>query len=134
MTKVSLYDFLHLLIIVRMQMQDYANTDEYLANFPDDVRQKLETIRSNIKEIAPTATEKISYGIPTFTLNGKNLVHFAAYKTHIGFYPGSAPIAEFANELKEYKTSKGTVQLPLNKPLPLDLIRKITEVCIERNS
>ena len=114
-------------------MQNYKDIDEYLANFSDDIRGKLEEIRKTVKEIVPEAEEKISYGIPTFTYHG-NLLHFAGYETHIGFYPGSAPIKEFAKELAEYKTSKGTVQFPLNKPIPFDLIRKITEFCVAGNS
>ncbi len=109
------------------------SVDEYLAGFSGETRQKLDVVRKTIKSIAPSETiEKISYGIPTFYLNG-NLVHFAGYKTHIGFYPGSVPIAEFAKELSAYKTSKGTVQFPFDKPLPLELITKITKACIARN-
>ena len=89
-------------------------------------------IRKIVKEEAPEAIEKIAYGIPTFVFHG-NLIHFAGYDTHIGLYPGSGPIREFAKELSDYKTSKGTVQFPLDKPLPLELIRKITKACIERN-
>lgn len=112
--------------------QSYETVDEYLANFSGETRKRLEAIRSTIKELAPEATEKISYGIPTFTLHG-NLVHFAGYEHHIGLYPGAAPIAEFKDDLKSYKTSKGTVQFPHDKPLPLELIRKITQVCVARN-
>lgn len=113
-------------------MQNYKNVDEYLVNFEGDTRKKLEQIRKVVKEVAPDAKEKIAYGIPTFTFHG-NLVHFAGYNTHIGFYPGSAPIKQFAKELTGYKTSKGTVQLPLDKPLPFELIRKITKSATERN-
>lgn len=114
-------------------MQKYETVDEYLANFSGETRDKLEEIRKTIKSVVPDeAIEKISYGIPTIYLNG-NLVHFAGYKTHIGFYPGSVPIAEFAKELSGYKTSKGTVQFPLDKPLPLELITKITKACVARN-
>ena len=116
-----------------MRVQDYKDIDEYLANFSGDTRKKLDDIRQTIKEVLPAeAKEKISYGIPTFYLNG-NLVHFAGYRTHIGFYPGSVPIREFAQELSGYKTSKGTIKFPLDKPLPYDLIRKITVFCVERN-
>lgn len=115
-------------------MKKYADIDQYIANFSGETQQKLTDIRKIIKDVAPSATEVISYGIPTFKLNNKNLVHFAAYETHIGFYPGSAPINEFADSLKAYKTSKGTVQFPVEQSLPLDLIRKITEVCVERNT
>ncbi len=114
-------------------MQEYKDIDEYLTNFSGDTRQKLDTVRRIVKELAPEATEKISYGIPTFSLNGKNLVHFAGYDSHIGFYPGSVPIKEFEKELTGYKTSKGTVQFPLDNPLPEELITKITKSCVERN-
>lgn len=116
-----------------MEMKNYANIDEYLANFSGSTREKLDIIRKTIQSVMPTeATEKISYGIPTFYLNG-NIVHFAGYEHHIGFYPGSVPIKEFEKELSEYKTSKGTVQFPLDKPLPLDLIKNMTAICVERN-
>ncbi len=116
-----------------MEMKNYANIDEYLANFSGGTREKLDSMRKTIKSVMPAeATEKISYAIPTFYLNG-NVVHFAGYEHHIGFYPGSVPIKEFEKELSGYKTSKGTVQFPLDKPLPLDLITKMTLVCIERN-
>lgn len=107
--------------------------DEFISKYSDDVQVILEKIRETIKEVAPEAKEKISYGIPTFTLNGKNLVHFSAYAKHIGFYPGSAPIKEFEKELTAYKTSKGTIQFPLNKPIPYELIKKITKTCAARN-
>ncbi len=114
-------------------MQKYETVDEYLANFSGETRQKLDQIRKTIKAVVPAAAkERIAYGIPTFSLNG-NLVHFAGYKTHIGFYPGSVPIAEFAKELSGYKTSKGTVQFPLDQPLPLELISKIVAICVQRD-
>ncbi len=116
-----------------MGMQQYANTDEYLSSFSGETRKKLDTLRKTIRDIVPPETkEKISYGIPTFTYRG-NLVHFAGYKTHIGFYPGAAPVETFKEYLGSYKTSKGTIQFPLDNPLPLDLIRNIVNVCIERN-
>jgi len=115
-----------------MAMEKYETIDEYIANFSGDTKRRLEAIRKTIKDTVPEATEKISYGIPTFYLNG-NLVHFGGYKTHIGLYPGSVPIKEFEKELSGYPTSKGTVQFPLDKPLPLDLLKKITKACIQRN-
>lgn len=114
-------------------MKKYSNTDEYIANFSGDTKKKLETIRKTIKEAAPEAGEKIAYGIPTFIFHG-NLVHFAGYKTHIGFYPGSAPVKEFKDDLAAYETSKGTVQFPLDKPLPLNLILKIVLFRVKQNS
>jgi uncharacterized protein YdhG (YjbR/CyaY superfamily) len=114
-------------------MQSFKDIDEYIANFEGETKKQLETVRKTIKDVVPAeATEKISYSIPTFYLNG-NLVHFAGYKTHIGFYPGSTPIAEFEKDLKGYKTSKGTVQFSHDKPLPLGLISKITKACVARN-
>ncbi len=113
-------------------MQSYKDIDEYIGNFPADVRANLQRIRQTIQKAAPQAKENISYGIPTFTFHG-NLVHFAAYETHYGFYPGSGPIKEFANELKPYKTSKGTVRFPLDKPVPYDLIENMTLTAVKRN-
>lgn len=115
-----------------MKMKEHKDINEYISNAPEHVRDSLNQIRKLVKELAPDATEKISYGIPTFYLNG-NLLHFAGYEKHIGFYPGSAPIAEFKDDLAGYVTSKGTVQFPIDKPLPLELIKKITNACIERN-
>lgn len=112
---------------------DIKTIDEFIGNYPADVQDILQKIRQTIAAVAPDAKEKISYGIPTFTLNGKNLVHFSAYTSHIGFYPGAAPIKEFEKELVDYKTSKGTVQFPLDKPIPYDLIKTITKNCAERN-
>jgi len=106
--------------------------DEFIQNYPADTQAVLQGLRRAIREEAPGATEKISYGIPTFALNG-NLVHFSAYEHHIGFYPGAAPIVAFADELQPYETSKGTVRFPIEKPLPMDLIRKIVRYRVEQN-
>lgn len=106
-------------------MQSYKDIDEYIAGFPVHVQKNLQKIRMVIQNMAPAATEKISYGIPTFTYHG-NLVHFAAYDTHYAFYPGAAPIVEFKEQLKDYSISKGTVRFPLDKPIPFDLIKAIT--------
>lgn len=114
-----------------MKMQSYKNIDEYIANFPPNIQDTLQKIRQTILQIVPDAGEKIAYGIPTFTFHG-NLVHFAAYDTHYGFYPG-AIVTNFTEELKEYKTGKGTVQFPLDKPVPYDLIRIMTKAAAERN-
>lgn len=100
--------------------------DEYIAGFPADVQEHLHQIRETIKSTAPTATEKISYGMPTFHLNG-NLIHFAGYKKHIGLYPAPQGIEAFKDELAVYKGAKGSVQFPLDKPMPLDLIARITK-------
>ena len=107
--------------------------DEYISIFPADVRAKLETMRATIRRAAPKAEEAISYMIPTFRLHG-NLVHFAGYKNHIGFYPGAAGIEAFQKELKGYETSKGTVQFPLDKPLPLKLVTAITKFRVIQNT
>jgi uncharacterized protein YdhG (YjbR/CyaY superfamily) len=111
----------------------YKTIDEYIAYFPVEVQTILQHVRDTIKSAAPTATEAISYGIPTFRLNG-NLVHFAGYARHIGFYPGGEGVEVFKDELTSYKTSKGTIQFPLDKPIPFDLIKKITLFRVEKNS
>ncbi len=99
--------------------------DEYIAGFPQPVQEILEQIRSTIRAAAPDAEETISYQMPTFTLNGRYLIYFAAYKKHIGLYP--APIGELAfdGDLSAYETGKGTLRLPLDKPIPFDLIGSI---------
>lgn len=106
--------------------------DEYIAMFPKDVQKTLETLRQVIKENAHAAEETIDYGIPTFKLKG-NLVHFAAFKNHIGFYPDPSGIEAFREELSFYKQSKGTVQFPLDKEIPFDLVRKIVEFRVKEN-
>jgi len=102
-----------------------STIDEYIASFPDDVQGILKTMRRTIKKAAPTAEETIRYQMPTFKLNGKNLVHFAAFKHHIGFYPIPSGITAFQKELSVYKQGKGSVQFPLDKPMPYDLVRRI---------
>jgi uncharacterized protein YdhG (YjbR/CyaY superfamily) len=98
--------------------------DEYIAGCPEDVQPILQKIRAIIREAVPQAGETINYGIPTFTLKG-NLVHFAAFKKHIGFYPTPSGIEKFKNELSVYEGAKGSVQFPLDQPIPYDLIREI---------
>ena len=98
--------------------------DAYIGSFPEPIRGMLRSLRIAVKTEAPDADETINYGIPTFTLHG-NLVHFAAYKHHIGFYPTPSAIRHFSGELTTYTTSKGAVQFPLDRPLPLPLIRKM---------
>lgn len=100
--------------------------DEYIAGFPEDVREILEKLRMTIREAAPDAEEAIKYRMPTFTLNG-NLVHFAAFKKHIGFYPAPRGIEEFKDELSAYKGAKGSVQFPLDRPVPFELISRIVK-------
>lgn len=106
--------------------------DSYITQFPDDVQARLQKLRTTILNLAPGATEAMSYQIPTFKLNG-NLVHFAAFKKHIGFYPGAAGIAAFQDELAGYKSAKGSVQFPLDQALPLDLVKKIVEFRVAQN-
>jgi uncharacterized protein YdhG (YjbR/CyaY superfamily) len=105
--------------------------DEYIAGFPPETQRVLEEIRGLIRASAPAATETISYAIPTFDLNGKHLVHFAGYERHIGFYPTPSGIEAFKEELKAYKSAKGSVQFPLGQPLPTDLIRRIVEFKVQ---
>lgn len=100
--------------------------DDYIARYPPDVQQILQKIRGIIREAAPEAQEKINYGIPTFTLNG-NLIHYAGFKNHIGFYPTPSGIEKFKKELSKYEGAKGSVQFPLDQPIPYDLIRKIAK-------
>jgi len=108
-----------------MRKQTFTTIDEYIAMFPKDVQEKLEAIRRVVREAAPQASEKISYQIPTFYQNG-NLVHFAAFRDHISFFPTSSGVTAFKKELTKYKTARGTIQFPMSEPLPLDLIKRIT--------
>ena len=101
--------------------------DEYIAGFPPETRQVLEELRALIHSIAPDATETISYAIPTFDLDGAHLVHFAGYERHVGLYPTPSGMDAFKDDLKPYKTGKGSVQFPLDAPLPVDLVRRIIE-------
>lgn len=110
-----------------------SSIDAYIEGFPTNTRAMLKEIRSLVREIVPDATETISYQMPTFDLGGKHLVHFAGYDAHIGFYPIPTSIEAFKEELSAYKTGKGSVQFPLDKPLPLDLIRRIVEFRAEEN-
>jgi uncharacterized protein YdhG (YjbR/CyaY superfamily) len=110
-----------------------ASIDEYIANFPTEVQAMLEKLRQTIRKAAPDATEKISYQMPTFHLNG-NLVHFAAYAKHIGFYPTSSAIVAFETELKQYKTSKGAIQFPVDEPIPHGMVKKFVAFRVKENS
>lgn len=113
-------------------MAAYTTIDEYIAAFPEDVRKVLNQLRQAIQATAPEAEETISYQMPTFTLHG-NLVHFAAFKHHIGFYPTPTGIEAFQKELAPYKGAKGSVQFPLDQPLPLPLIRRIVQYRMKEN-
>lgn len=110
-----------------------STIDEYLRDFPPDVRARLAQLRDTIRQAAPNATERISYRVPTFYLNG-NLVHFAAFAHHIGLYPGPSGIAKFRKELAAYKSAKGSVQFPHDEPLPLDLVAKIVRFRVNENT
>ena len=115
-----------------MQAQGHTTIDEYIDASPEPAQSKLRELRLLIQETAPDAQEKISYQMPTFYLNG-NLVHFAAHTKHIGFYPTPSGIAQFEAQLSSYKHAKGSVQFPLDEPLPLDLIRQIVRFRVEEN-
>ncbi len=111
----------------------FKSIDEYIATFPDDIQAVLQELRATIKAAAPKAKEKISYQMPAFALEG-NLVYFAAWKNHIGFYPGSSIALEpFQDELSIYESTKGSIHFPLDKPLPVELIRKIVERRVAEN-
>lgn len=110
----------------------FTSIDEYIAAFPEDIQKILEKIRATIKAAAPDAEEKISYQMPTFALKG-NLVHFAAFKNHIGFYPVPTGIEKFKKELSVYEGAKGSVKFPLDKPIPYNLISKIVKFRVKEN-
>jgi uncharacterized protein YdhG (YjbR/CyaY superfamily) len=110
----------------------FTSIDEYIATFPEEIQKKLEELRATIKASAPDAEEKISYQMPTFALKG-NLVHFAAWKNHIGFYPTSSGTQAFKHELSIYEGAKGSVKFPIEKPLPLELISKIVKFRVAEN-
>jgi uncharacterized protein YdhG (YjbR/CyaY superfamily) len=107
--------------------------DAYIAPFPPDIQERLQAIRAVIRDAAPEATEAISYQMPTFKLHG-NLVHFAAFKNHIGFYPAPSGIEAFKDDLAAYQSSKGAIRFPLDKPLPLDLVRRIVLYRVQENT
>jgi uncharacterized protein YdhG (YjbR/CyaY superfamily) len=111
----------------------FASVDEYIGTFPKDVQKILEEVRRTIKAAAPDAREKISYQIAAFELNGKNLIHFAGWKNHISMYPIPSGSEAFNNEVSKYAAGKGTLQFPLDKPLPLRLITKIVKLRIADN-
>ncbi len=114
-------------------MKKCKKIDDYINSFPKDVQVILKSVRTTIQNVAPNAEETISYGIPTFKLHG-NLVHFGGFKKHIGFFPTSSGVMAFKKELESYRTSKGTVQFPLDTLVPLKLIEKITKFRVSENS
>ena len=109
------------------------NIDDYISDFSVETQKYLNEMRELIRKLAPDSVESISYAIPTFSLNGKYLVYFAGFKNHIGLYPTPVGMEAFKEELLNYKTGKGSVQFPLNKPLPIALITKIVKYQIEQN-
>lgn len=113
-----------------MEKKSFETIDEYIAACAPEIQPVLHAVRSAIREAAPEAGEKISWGMATFTLNG-NLVHFAAEKNHIGLHPGSSGVEAFISELSGYSFSKGTIRLPYDQPLPLDLIRRIVRFRVD---
>jgi uncharacterized protein YdhG (YjbR/CyaY superfamily) len=108
------------------------NFDEYIVAFPAETQKRLEQIRATIRKVAPQAEEVISYGMPSFRLNGR-LLYFAAFRNHIGFYPMASGVEEFKLSLSGYKWAKGSIQFPLSKPLPLDLISDIVKFRVHEN-
>ena len=115
-----------------MNEAEPKDIDEYIAGFPKDVQERLQKVRKTIREAAPEAEEAIKYRMPTFVLNG-NLVHFAAFKNHIGFYPAPQGIEEFKEELSAYKGAKGSVQFQYSEPIPFDLISRIVKLRVGQN-
>jgi uncharacterized protein YdhG (YjbR/CyaY superfamily) len=108
--------------------------DQYISGFPEETRKLLELVRESIRKVAGDAEETINYGIPTFKLNGRNLVHYAAFKKHIGFYPGTDGIAAFKAQISDYKSAKGSVQFPLDRPMPLGLIEDIVKYRMQQEA
>jgi uncharacterized protein YdhG (YjbR/CyaY superfamily) len=115
-----------------MAKTNFKNIDDYVSTFPADVQKVLQEIRRTIQKAAPQAEEAISYQMPTFKLNG-NLVHFAAWKNHVGFYPTPSGTSEFQKEISEYVFAKGSIQFPLDEPMPLGLITKIVKFRVKES-
>ncbi len=111
---------------------EITTIDAYIAQYEPEAQARMQAIRQTVHEIAPEAQERMSWQMPTFWLQG-NLIHFAMNKAHIGLYPGSEAVARFQDKLGDYRTTKGGIQLPMNRPLPLDLIREITLFCLAEN-
>lgn len=128
------YRVSHMPTIVAIEMRtQFSTIDEYIATFPKETQEILVSLRTTIRDSAPDAQEAISYGIPTFKLNG-NLVHFGAFKNHISFYPGGpSAIDAFGGELAGYEKSKGTIRFPLDQPIPLELVGRIVKFRVQQN-
>ncbi len=109
-----------------------TSIDAYIAEFPPETQRVLQEVRAVIRQAAPDATETISYAMPTFDLNGRHLVHFAGYAKHLGLYPTPSGTEAFEEDFKPYKRGKGSVQFPLDRPMPLELIRRIVEFRVEK--
>jgi uncharacterized protein YdhG (YjbR/CyaY superfamily) len=118
---------------MRAGMKSVTTMDQYIKDFPPEVRRRLESIRKLVRKLAPEAREKISYRIPTFYLNG-NLLHFAAFRNHIGFFPTSSGVRSFEKELSKYEHGKGSIRFPMDEDLPLKLMEKIARHRIRENS
>lgn len=110
-----------------MKMKKNETYEKYALNFPEEIQIKMEGLKDFIQEILPESTLEIKYGIPTFVQKGKNIVHFGAFKSHFGFYPGAEAVDIFSGKLIDFKTSKGAIQFPYKEELPWDLIQEITE-------
>lgn len=113
-------------------MKNVKSIDAYIKLYPKDVQVLLKKMRRAVKSVAPKATEAIKYGLPTLVLNG-NLIHFGAFKSHIGFYPSSSGVAAFKKQLRTYKCSKGAIQFPFGKPIPFALVKRITKYRVKQN-
>ncbi len=107
------------------RMKTYGTVDDYISDFPADVQNKLRQIRNAIRDTVPDAGEKISYGMPTATLNGKYLVYFAGFKNHVSLYPVSKAVKNSVPDIERYRSGKGTLRFPLDTPLPMPLIRNV---------
>ncbi len=112
---------------------EFANVEAYLASFPEDIRELLQQVRTVIRKAAPDAEELISYGMPAYKTQGRPLVYFAGFKNHIGFYATPSGHDAFKEELAKYKQGRGSVQFPIDRPLPLDLIRQMVEFRVQEN-
>ena len=117
---------------MKSQKNIFKTIDDYIKSFPKDIQKILEMVRQTIKKAAPEAEEAISYQMPTFKLNG-NLVHFAAFKNHIGFYPTPSGTKEFKKEISVFRSGKGSIQFPIDKPMPLSLIKKIVKYRVKES-
>ena len=117
---------------MKSQKSNFKTINEYIKIFPKDIQKILEMVRQTIKKAAPEAEEAISYQMPTFKLNG-NLVHFAAFKNHIGFYPTPSGTKEFKKEISVFRSGKGSIQFPIDKPMPLSLIKKIVKYRVKES-